>query len=173
VEFVASTAASVSLDPALLFVQNLYKALVENANTSEMRLMDRLDLALSAMQSSGVEKVVGSVSRVVSDCRIGVVPDCLDEMIALLRVVTQLFSSMNAHISAALSSFASLYYTLLSMSMYLFEKHSFTTAVATYCSLSSGPLAVPVLRFVALLALDSEPLRKQLIVPLRESLTRN
>lgn len=61
-EFVASTAASVSLDPALLFVQNLYKALVENANTSEMRLMDRLDLALSAMQSSGVEKV-GHLSR--------------------------------------------------------------------------------------------------------------
>ncbi|KAK6022593.1 hypothetical protein OSTOST_11699, partial [Ostertagia ostertagi] len=100
VDCVEITTTAVSTDNVLLFIQNLYKSVVESTNTGEMRLMDRFDFALNAMTGSAYEK----------------------EITPLLHVVTQLFSAMNCLVSSSLQAFASLYYALLSMSMQLFEK---------------------------------------------------
>ncbi|KAK5976327.1 VWFA domain-containing protein [Trichostrongylus colubriformis] len=122
VDHIGIKAVAVSTDCALLFVQNLYKAVVDNANTSDMRLMDRFDFALNAITASGYEKVVAWASQTLSDACVGLVPESMNEITSLLRIVTHLFSAMNRLVSSALQAFTSLYYVLLSMSMQLFEK---------------------------------------------------
>lgn len=54
------TTISQPVDSGLLFIQNIYKSLIERpADSADLKLMDRLDLVLSVMSSAGVEKVVG------------------------------------------------------------------------------------------------------------------
>ncbi|WKX90319.1 hypothetical protein Q1695_009285 [Nippostrongylus brasiliensis] len=117
-----TTTVVTSKNCALLFIQNLYQSIVKNASATEMRLMDRLDFALDALSSSGIEKVVAWVSQIVSDAAVGIMPECLDELAGLLRVVASLFSAMRKLLAGALQAFAILYYTVVSMSMQLFEK---------------------------------------------------
>uniref|UniRef100_A0A0K0D1U5 Midasin n=1 Tax=Angiostrongylus cantonensis TaxID=6313 RepID=A0A0K0D1U5_ANGCA len=122
VEIIETKTISVSLDGVLLFVQNLYKSLVENMSFNEMRTMDRLDYILEVITAADVSKVASWASQVVSDARTGLLMDPINEVTSLMRLVSSLLSSVNQMLSSVLQAFVGLYYVILSMSMQLFEK---------------------------------------------------
>ncbi|EYB82690.1 hypothetical protein Y032_0353g3293 [Ancylostoma ceylanicum] len=117
---VESTTVSHSIDSALLFIQNIYKSVTDAS--SDLKLMDKLDLVLSTMASADIEKVVAWASNIVSDAKVGIIPDFLDEMAYLMKVLSSLLSGWNHHVSKALQAFSTLYYAILSMSLQLLEK---------------------------------------------------
>ncbi|KAK6730863.1 hypothetical protein RB195_007370 [Necator americanus] len=121
VRLVAKTNVSRSVDIGLLFIQNIYKSITEVSN-SEIKLMDRLDLILHVMTSSDVEKLLGWVSSMISDARVGIIPDSLSDIACLINVLSSLITIWNHHVLQALRVLSVLYYTILSLSMQLFEK---------------------------------------------------
>ncbi|KAJ1361785.1 hypothetical protein KIN20_021126 [Parelaphostrongylus tenuis] len=122
VEVIETKTISVSLDDVLLFVQNLYKSLVENKPLDELRVMDRLDYILNVITTVGISKVASWACQVVSDARIGLLMEDINEVTSLMRIISSLLSSVNQMISSVLQAFIGLYYVIVSMSMQLFEK---------------------------------------------------
>ncbi|CAI4227621.1 unnamed protein product [Auanema sp. JU1783] len=113
---------SSSFDPALLFIQNLYKKVVDIQNAKDMKEMEKFDLAYKAISSGNLEQVLAWIDKVVSELISGSYPDQLDNMILIIRIAIKLMESFNIVLHNVLDHFSRGYYALLSMAMQLLEK---------------------------------------------------